>query len=129
MIARSRDRLSRRSILALGSALRGGSLAIREDSGTTVLGHGGKCAHMTVHDERVWGMTATAGGNGLGAAYMRGYWDTPDLTGLLSLLAHNVDRINRLSAPGRGTAPLAPPDARCRPAQHPCSLRPRKQLL
>jgi cyclopropane-fatty-acyl-phospholipid synthase len=99
VIARSRDRLSRRSILALGSALRGGSLAIREDSGTTVLGHGGKCAHMTVHDERVWGMTATAGGNGLGAAYMRGYWDTPDLTGLLSLLAHNVDRINRLSAP------------------------------
>jgi cyclopropane-fatty-acyl-phospholipid synthase len=97
--ARSRDRLARRTILAFGSALRGGCLSIREDSGTTVLGHGGKCAHMIVHDQRVWGMTATAGGNGLGAAYMRGYWDTPDLTGLLSLLAHNVDRINRLTAP------------------------------
>jgi cyclopropane-fatty-acyl-phospholipid synthase len=97
--ARGRDRVARRSILALGSALSGGSLAIREASGTTVLGHGGKCAHMTVHDQRVWGMTATAGGNGLGDAYMRGYWDTPDLTGLLTLLAHNVDRINRLTAP------------------------------
>ena len=99
LTARSRDRLARRSILALGSALRGGTLVVREDSGMSVLGHGGTCAHMTIHDQRVWGMTATAGGNGLGDAYMRGYWDTPDLTGLLRLLAHNVDRINRLSAP------------------------------
>src|ERR1039458_2116228 len=97
--ARSRDRLARRSILALGSALRGGTLVIREGSATRVLGHGGECARMSVQDQRTWGMMATAGGNGLAAAYMRGYWDTPDLTGLLCLLAHNVDGINRLTAP------------------------------
>ena len=54
---------------------------------------------MTIHDPRTWGMVATGGGNGLGAAYMRGYWDTPDLTELLRLLARNVDRINRVTAP------------------------------
>jgi cyclopropane-fatty-acyl-phospholipid synthase len=97
--SRSWDRVARRSILALGAALRGGTLVIREESGTRVLGHGVENAQMTVHDQRVWGMTARAGGNGLGAAYMRGYWDTPDLTRLLRLLSRNTERINRFAAP------------------------------
>ncbi|MGA9114391.1 MAG: cyclopropane-fatty-acyl-phospholipid synthase family protein [Candidatus Dormiibacterota bacterium] len=97
--SRERDRLARRAILALGSALHGGTLAIREGGGTHVLGHGVEAVHMTIHDPGTWGMVATGGGNGLGVAYMRGYWETPDLTGLLRLLARNLDRINRVTAP------------------------------
>jgi cyclopropane-fatty-acyl-phospholipid synthase len=99
VISRRWDRLAQRSILALGSALRGGTLVVRDESGTHLLGHGDESAQMTIHDQRVWGMTVLGGGNGLGAAYMRGYWNTPDLTAVLCLLARNVDRINRLTAP------------------------------
>jgi cyclopropane-fatty-acyl-phospholipid synthase len=99
MNSQGRDVLARRGILALGSALQGGTLVVRDDHGTSVLGHGGERVQMTVHDPRMWGMTLTAGGNGLGLAYMRGYWGSPDLTGVLRLLAHNLDRINRLTAP------------------------------
>jgi cyclopropane-fatty-acyl-phospholipid synthase len=107
MSSRGRDALARRAILALGSALRGGTLVVRDEAGTSVLGHGGGRAEMTVHDPRMWGMTLTEGGNGLGAAYMRGYWDTPDLTGVLRLLAHNLDRINRLTTPLDGVRQVA----------------------
>jgi len=107
MTARRWDRLARGPILALGSALQGGTLVIRDQDGAHVLGHGGEGAHMTIHDQRVWGMVAAGGGNGLGAAYMQGYWDTPDLTGLLRLLARNVDRINRLNAPLDGARQIA----------------------
>ena len=105
--SRERDRLARGAILAFGSRLRGGTLAIRDGGSTHVLGHGGEAVHMTIHDRRTWGMVATGGGNGLGAAYMRGYWDTPDLTGLLRLLARNLDRINRLTAPLDGARQVA----------------------
>ncbi len=107
MTTRGRDLLARRSILALGSALRGGTLMVREDSGASVLGHGGERAELTVHDPRMWGMALAGGGNGLGLAYMRGHWDTPDLTGVLRLLARNLDRINRLTAPLDGVRQLA----------------------
>jgi cyclopropane-fatty-acyl-phospholipid synthase len=94
--------LARSSILALGGALRGGTLVVRDPAGTRVLGHGGGAgdrAEMTVHDPRTWSMTVLGGGVGLGTAYMRGYWDTPDLTAVLRLLARNIGRINRLTAP------------------------------
>ena len=103
MTSRRRDGLARRSILALGSGLRGGVLAIGDAAGTRVLGRaaepGDLSAEMTVRDQRAWGMTALGGGNGLGEAYMRGYWDTPDLTAVLRLLARNLGQINRLTAP------------------------------
>jgi cyclopropane-fatty-acyl-phospholipid synthase len=107
MTSRGRDLLARRSILALGSALRGGTLVVRDGAGTSILGHGGERAELTVRDPLTWGMTLTGGGNGLGLAYMRGYWDTPDLTGVLRLLAHNLDRINRLTAPLDGVRQIA----------------------
>ncbi|MGD0833011.1 MAG: cyclopropane-fatty-acyl-phospholipid synthase family protein [Candidatus Dormibacteria bacterium] len=103
MSSRRRDRLSRRSILRLGTGLRGGTLAIADGDGEHVLGRpgedGGLTASLTILDQRAWTMTALGGGNGLGAAYMRGLWDTPDLTAVLRLLARNLERINRLTAP------------------------------
>ena len=62
MTARRWDRLARGSILALGSALQGGTLVVRDQDGAHVLGHGGEGAHMTIHDQRVWGMVAAGGG-------------------------------------------------------------------
>ncbi len=103
MSSRRRDRLARRSILRLGAGLRGGTLLVADAQGEHVLGRPGEhdelTASLTVLDQRAWTMTALGGGNGLGAAYMRGFWDTQDLTAVLRLLARNLDRINRLTAP------------------------------
>ena len=47
---------------------------------------------IRVHDDRLYARVLTHGSLGLGEAYMDGWWDTPDLVGMLSrLLAAHVE--------------------------------------
>jgi cyclopropane-fatty-acyl-phospholipid synthase len=50
---------------------------------------GGIAAALDVRDARTAGTVVARGDIGFAEAYMRGMWDTPDLTALLTLLAEN----------------------------------------
>jgi cyclopropane-fatty-acyl-phospholipid synthase len=46
---------------------------------------------LHVHDEALFGRVLARGDIGLAEAYLDGQWDSPDITGLLALLARNRD--------------------------------------
>jgi cyclopropane-fatty-acyl-phospholipid synthase len=46
---------------------------------------------LQVHDEAMFGQVLARGDIGLAEAYLDGHWDSPDVTGLLTLLARNRD--------------------------------------
>ncbi len=97
----ARHRLARTAIRTLTKRIRVGHVGITWSDGavTTVGAPGGPEASVDIHDE---GMIARAllneGGVGLGAAYLDGAWDSPDLSGFLEILSMNVDA--RLSTSG-----------------------------
>lgn len=79
-----------RLVFDLLAPLRGGRLEIRlPDGSSTVLGEGEHGVSLHVHDEAMFGMVLARGDIGLAEAYLDGHWDSPDITGLLALLARN----------------------------------------
>ena len=76
--------------------LRGGRLELRLPDGTTqVLGQGEALVHLHVHDTALFDRVLARGDVGLAESYLDGHWDSPDLTALLTLLAHNRDALRR----------------------------------
>jgi cyclopropane-fatty-acyl-phospholipid synthase len=93
---RSTEALARDTRLAfeLLEGLRGGVLEIRlPDGASRLFGEGESSATLQVHDEAMFGRIFARGDIGLAEAYLDGAWDTPDLTGLLTLLARNRDTL------------------------------------
>ena len=91
-------RLSRdtRTVLGLLEGLRGGLLEVRLPDGTSHLfGAGEPVATLQVADEAVFCAVLARGDIGFGEAYVDGHWDTPDLTGLLTLLANNREVLKK----------------------------------
>ena len=91
-------RLSRdtRTVLGLLEGLRGGLLEVRLPDGTNHLfGAGESVATLQVADEAVFCAVLARGDIGFGEAYVDGHWDTPDLTGLLTLLANNREVLKK----------------------------------
>ena len=91
-------RLSRdtRTVLGLLEGLRGGLLEVRLPDGTNHLfGAGESVATLQVADEAVFCAVLARGDIGFGEAYVDGQWDTPDLTGLLTLLANNREVLKK----------------------------------
>jgi cyclopropane-fatty-acyl-phospholipid synthase len=77
-------------VFQLLEKLAGGLLEIRLPDGTcTLFGDGEHGVTMQVHDEATFAMVLARGDIGLAEAYLDGYWDSPDITGLLTLLARN----------------------------------------
>jgi len=92
LILRGSAHLARdtRLVFNLLRRLAGGMLEIRLPDGSSQLfGEGEHGVTMHVHDEAVFGQVLAKGDIGLAEAYLDGHWDSPDLTGLLSLLARN----------------------------------------
>lgn len=101
-------RLARQGLLAALDRLRSGSVEVVEAGRATRLGdpRGGFAAELRVHDPAFWVAAATGGSLGAAESYVRGEWDTPDLTALLRLLARDraalagLDRgLSRLRVP------------------------------
>lgn len=79
-----------RLVFQLLEKLTGGLLEIRLPDGSCALfGDGEHGISMQVHDEATFAMVLARGDIGLAEAYLDGYWDSPDITGLLALLAKN----------------------------------------
>lgn len=76
--------------LALLDRLQGGALAVElPDGGRLRVGQGALEAHFRVRDVAAFELALTRGDIGLAEAWMRGAWETDDLTRLLRLLARN----------------------------------------
>lgn len=81
-------RWCRSRVLERLKALDGGRLVIRDGDGEHAIGaETGLEAEVVVHDPHFWKMMATGGSVGAGEAYMAGLWDSPDLVGVVRVLA------------------------------------------
>jgi cyclopropane-fatty-acyl-phospholipid synthase len=79
-----------RLVFQLLEQLTGGRLEVRLPDGSCALfGDGEHGISMQVHDEATFAMVLARGDIGLAEAYLDGYWDSHDITGLLTLLAKN----------------------------------------
>jgi cyclopropane-fatty-acyl-phospholipid synthase len=88
-----------RLALALGSRLRCGSLEVTLPDGRTVrLGDNspGPAASMKVHSYGFASRLIRSGDIGIAEAYLRGEWDTPDLTQFLYLFCVNQDWMDQV---------------------------------
>jgi len=107
--ARWIDRRARSLVLRRLGALREGRLEVRDAMGVELLGEGATVDSLHVHDLRTYTMMVTRGSLGAAEAYLRGWWRSDDLTGLLRLFVRNIDTANALE---RGVARLAAPLAK-----------------
>lgn len=81
-----------RTVFSLLENLSGGLLEIRLPNGASALfGNGERGVTLQVHDEALFSRVLARGDIGLAEAYLDGQWDSPDVTGLLALLARNRD--------------------------------------
>jgi len=98
MILRGSERLNRdtRLVFDLLEKIQGGLLEIRLPGGASALfGNGDHGITMQVHDEAMFGQVLARGDIGLAETYLDGQWDSPDITGLLTLLAANREQLKR----------------------------------
>ncbi len=83
-------------VLRLLGELERGSLSMTLPNGDRVtLGRGAVCASLRVRDWSMFDAVLAQSDIGFGESYMAGHWDTDDLSGLLSLLAHNRRSLGR----------------------------------
>jgi cyclopropane-fatty-acyl-phospholipid synthase len=98
MILRGSERLARDTSLVfdLLEKLQGGLLEIRLPDGSSALfGDGEHGVTLQVHNEAMFGQILAKGDIGLAEAYLDGHWDSPDITGLLTLLARNRETLKK----------------------------------
>jgi len=81
-------------VLGLLEELQHGMLEVRlPDGGERLFGHGTPMATLQVYDERTFTAVLRAGDIGLAEAYLDGWWDSPDLAALMTLLANNGEAL------------------------------------
>jgi cyclopropane-fatty-acyl-phospholipid synthase len=85
-----------RLVFDLLQKLQGGLLEIRLPGGSCALfGNGEHGVTLNVHDEAMFSQVLARGDIGLAEAYLDGQWDSPDVTGLLRLLAANREQLKK----------------------------------
>lgn len=85
-----------RLVFELLEKITGGMLEIRLSDGSSALfGDGEHGVTMQVHDEAMFSQILARGDIGLAEAYLDGAWDSPDITGLLKLLADNREVLKK----------------------------------
>ena len=85
-----------RTVFGLLEKLRGALLEVRLPDGTCALfGEGRPALKLQVHDEAMFGRVLARGDIGFAEAYLDGQWDSPDLAGLLTLLAANREGLRQ----------------------------------
>lgn len=86
--------LCRRTVLRRLSKLESGQLTVVDRSGAHEFGQVGDVdltGTITVHDQRFYYYVVLGGALGAAEAYIRGYWDSIDLTGAMRVLACNSE--------------------------------------
>jgi cyclopropane-fatty-acyl-phospholipid synthase len=86
-----------RRVLRLLSSVSHGTLELQAPDGSLQrLGHGPQRAALRLHDWRMAERTLASGDIGFAESYIDGQWDSPDLSGLLTLLLAERTAIERL---------------------------------
>lgn len=101
--------LFRRAILSRLAKLQSGQLTVVDRSGAFEFGQVGSVgpvATINVNDHRFYRDVVMGGGLGAAESYIRGYWDSPDLTTTMRVLAQNSEV---LSGVEKGAARLLRP--------------------
>jgi cyclopropane-fatty-acyl-phospholipid synthase len=96
LILRGSDSLARdtRLVFKLLEKLSGGMLEVRlPDGSSRLFGTGEHGVTLNVHDEAMFSAVLARGDIGLAESYLDGHWDSPDITGLLTLLARNRETL------------------------------------
>jgi cyclopropane-fatty-acyl-phospholipid synthase len=88
-------RTARRVLLRAAAHGNGGTLVVHEGGTVRRAGQGDPEVTVTVHDARAYAALMTQGSRGLATAYVAGWWDAEDVTGVLRLLWRRI-------APGLG---------------------------
>jgi len=95
------DRWCRRRVLERIGTLDHGEVTIRDADGVWRLAGGpGRAAALEVRDGRFWRLLATGGSVGAGEAYVAGFWESSDLTGVIRVLAANRAVLDRIEQGG-----------------------------
>lgn len=95
------DRFCRSRVLGRIGTLDVGSLELVDGDGRWRLAGGaGRAARVEIHDGRFWRMLATGGSVGAGEAFVAGLWDSPDLVGVVRVLAANRAVLDRMEHGG-----------------------------
>ena len=92
--------LAEKAIAALERAVIKGSLRLTAPDGRVYEFEGkepGPHGDIVIHDWRTISAALAEGDIGLGNAYMAGWWDSPDLEPLLTVLMMNMDGLGRLA--------------------------------
>ena len=85
-----------RLVFELLENVHGGMLEIRlPDGSSRLFGEGEHGVTMNVHDEAMFSQVLARGDIGLAEAYLDGHWDSPDVTGLLTLLTRNHQALKK----------------------------------
>jgi len=85
-----------RLVFELLENVHGGMLEIRlPDGSSRLFGEGEHGVTMHVHDEAMFSQVLARGDIGLAEAYLDGHWDSPDVTGLLTLLTRNHQALKK----------------------------------
>lgn len=85
-----------RLVFQLLEGLRDGLLEIRlPDGSSRLFGNGEHGVTLNVNDEAMFSTVLARGDIGLAEGYLDAHWDSPDITGLLTLLARNRDVLKK----------------------------------
>ncbi len=98
-----------RQVLATLATVRHGRLVLREGGRVHELGDdtpGVPVAEVDVRDPRMWTATALRGSVGVGEAYARGWWTSPDPTAVVRLFVRNLETLDGMES---GLARLSRP--------------------
>ncbi|MEM7424298.1 MAG: SAM-dependent methyltransferase, partial [Pseudomonadota bacterium] len=92
------------SVFSIIKRIEIGSMSFSLPDGRTFVARGGApgpTGHFDVHEPRFFGRLIRDGEMGFAESYMDGWWDSPDLRGVLDVALLNNDRIAR-GFPGAG---------------------------
>lgn len=89
------EKTARKLFFKFADQLEGGQLTIVEPQETFIFGKPGPLnATMEIHHTKVYADWVLGGSLGTGEAYVRGEWDSPDLTQCVRLFARNINVVN-----------------------------------
>lgn len=99
------DRTARKLLMDKLSGLRGGTIVLHDQTGTTRLGEPGDLsAAVQIHRPSFFRHAILGGSLSVAESYLRGDWDCDDLTALFRLFVRNMEATNQLD---RGVSRLA----------------------
>ncbi|MCX5761130.1 MAG: cyclopropane-fatty-acyl-phospholipid synthase [Gemmatimonadetes bacterium] len=93
------DTIAERAVDRLFRSLTDGALLVRDGAHVRRYGDATSApVEMTVHDRRFFGALAFGGSLGASEAYMDGWWSSPDLTGIVRLIARHRDLLEGMES-------------------------------